>query len=161
MINLPATQFPTPALNDWSRRTAFMGAFRFKTNGVKSSKVGMDKIGSKPSFEIGGSSRGSAQSLMRPRRRTSRNASSSVSDAVLFGSVRCSMNLTGVSVARRSVIGTYLHKLWRPGLVWFLWSFLVVHRRLALQLSSPVVSQVERRWNTAEERTLSIPVMPK
>ena len=69
-----------------------MGAFRFKTCGVKSSRVGIDKMGSKPSPEIGGSFRGSAHSLMRPRRRTSRKASSSASDSSSSGSTRCNMN---------------------------------------------------------------------
>jgi len=77
-----------------------MGAFRFKIWGVNSSRFGIDKMGSKPSSEIGASFKGSAQSLMRPRRRVSRNASSSVSASSSFGSARCSMNWVGVSAAQ-------------------------------------------------------------
>ena len=91
-----------------------MGALRFRTRGVKSSRLGIDKMGSKPSSAIGGSLRGSAQSLMRPRRRASRNASSRVSASASFGSARCNMNWTGVRVARRNKIGVHLHEPWRP-----------------------------------------------
>src|SRR5579872_3922162 len=105
----PATQFPTPALNDWSRSTAFMGAFRFRTRGVKSSRLGIDKIGSKPSSEIGSSLSGSAQSLMRPSRRVSRNASSRVSACSSSGSERCSINWKEVSESLRNKREVYFH----------------------------------------------------
>ena len=121
-----------------------MGAFRFKTSGVKTSRLGMDKMGSKPSSEIGGSFKGSAQSLMRPRRRASKNASSSISASSSFGSARWSMNWVGVSAARGNVAGLHLHVPRRPCPVWLLRRFLVIHRRLTLELTSPT-RQMERR----------------
>ena len=74
----PATQFPTPALNDWSRSKAFIGQDLFKTSGLKSSRSGIDNIGSKPSSEMGGSSAGEVQSRIRPSLRASMNAISTI-----------------------------------------------------------------------------------
>ena len=62
----PATQFPTPALKDWSSRSALIGHDLFRTPFLKYSKSGMEMMGSKPSVEIGGSVRGVLHSRMRP-----------------------------------------------------------------------------------------------
>lgn len=51
-----------------------MGQFRFWTLAVNVSSEGMDRIGSNPRVEIGGSSAGDAQSRIRARRLASRNA---------------------------------------------------------------------------------------
>lgn len=85
MVCLPATQFPTPALNDWLRRRALMGHFLFVTAVWKSSNIGMERMGSNPSSEMGGSFRGLAHSLIRAKRRASVNATlvGSVSDSPL------------------------------------------------------------------------------
>lgn len=72
--NAPATQFPTPALKDWSSSKAFIGHAFFLTPFEKSSSEGIDSMGSKPSAEIGGSFLGSVQSRIRPRRRASTKA---------------------------------------------------------------------------------------
>ena len=53
-----------------------MGQLRFLTTGSKSSKSGMERIGSKPRLEIGGSVVGEAHNLIRPSRLASINASS-------------------------------------------------------------------------------------
>lgn len=72
--NEPATQFPTPALNDWSNKRALMGHDLFSTPFLKYSKSGIEMMGSKPSEEIGGSVRGALQRRMRPSLLGSMNA---------------------------------------------------------------------------------------
>ena len=74
VLNSPATQLPTPALNDWSSKHALTGLLRFFKPFTKSSKLGMEIIGSKPRAEIGGSVRGDLQRRTRANRRASRNA---------------------------------------------------------------------------------------
>jgi hypothetical protein len=57
---------------------------------MNSSRVGIDKRGSKPSSEMGGSVKGDVQSLIRPRRRGSMKASSAVDPDA--SSIRYKMN---------------------------------------------------------------------
>jgi hypothetical protein len=60
-----------------------MGHERLETSSVKISSVGMHRMGSNPSSEMGGSSSGRAQRRMRAKRRASVKASSvAASDAV-------------------------------------------------------------------------------
>lgn len=67
-----------------------MGHDLLRTSGVNSLRVGIDRMGSKPSSEIGGSFKGDAQSRIRPSRRASLKANFAV-DSVA-SSMRCKMN---------------------------------------------------------------------
>lgn len=65
-----ALTFPTPALNAWSMINPFVVPFFFLIRSWKSSKVGCERIGSKPSWLTGGFEfTGAATSRRRPRRR--------------------------------------------------------------------------------------------
>ena len=88
--NGPATQFPTPALNDWSRSRALTGHDRFNTKAEKSFKVGMLRIESNPRAEIGGSLTGSLHRRTLPSRRASTKAISVPSSP--SSGERCRMN---------------------------------------------------------------------
>lgn len=90
--DVPATQFPTPALNDWSKSNALIGQLRLSILAENSSSVAMFNKGSNPSKEMGGSLIGSLQSRMRPNRRGSTNATIVSSFDDLSGSLRYSMN---------------------------------------------------------------------
>ena len=72
----PAIQLPTPALNDWSSKSALIGQVLLNTPLLKSAKSGMDKMGSKPISEMGGSASGVLHKRIRPSLRASRKATS-------------------------------------------------------------------------------------
>lgn len=72
----PATQLPTPALKDWSSKSALMGQVLLSTPLLKSAMSGMDKMGSKPISEMGGSASGALHKRIRPSLRASRKATS-------------------------------------------------------------------------------------
>ena len=72
----PATQFPTPALKDWSSKRALIGHVLLSTPLLKSAMSGMDKMGSNPISEMGGSASGVLHKRIRPSLRASRKATS-------------------------------------------------------------------------------------
>lgn len=72
----PAIQLPTPALKDWSSKSALIGQVLLSTPLLKSAKSGMDRMGSKPKSEMGGSVSGVLHKRIRPSLRASRNATS-------------------------------------------------------------------------------------
>ena len=49
----PATQFPTPALKDWSSKRALIGQALLSTPLLKSAKSGIDKMGLNPILDNG------------------------------------------------------------------------------------------------------------
>ena len=62
----PATQLPTPALKDWSNKRALIGQVLLSIPLLKSAMSGMDKMGSKPISEMGGSASGVLHKRIRP-----------------------------------------------------------------------------------------------
>jgi hypothetical protein len=109
----PATQFPTPALKDWSSRSALMGHFRFVTFNMYSSKDGRDRRGSKPRDEMGGSVRGEGLNLTLPSRLASEYANSFTSSDEEVANRKTNYKC---SIASRSIsVNSDLGKLWRPG----------------------------------------------
>lgn len=137
----PATQLPIPALKDWSNRSALIGGLRFLTISAKSSSVHMERIGSNPSCEIGGSVSGDMQSRMRANLRGSVNASFGPSSSPPKGEkwkINWGKDMSlwvGSAVEAR----TYLHVLWGP----------FVGRRLTLSLVSEWWFPFEL-WHTDE-----------
>jgi len=75
----------------------------FRTSARKFSSEGMDKIGSKPSPEIGGSSLGWAARRMRPRRRASEKANSVIVSDDL--SSICKMNYPNNQLGSKCRVG--------------------------------------------------------
>lgn len=67
-----------------------MGQLRFNTACLNHSKSGIERIGSNPSVDMGGSVNGLAHNRIRPRRRASKKASWVISCVSEFST--CKMN---------------------------------------------------------------------
>src|SRR5437016_848220 len=77
----------------------------------------MDKIGSKPSSDMGGSVRGDAHKRIRPKRRGSINANST-SDSFSPCLLKCNINCSVLSTRVTTEVGhTNLYEAWRPTFV--------------------------------------------